>query len=211
MKKVDYIVFDFDWTIVDSVPVIKKTVSVILERNGIFSCNDKIVDAIWLKTELMFEKITNQPEMNNRLADQFDVLINWMQKDLKLFPNIKELLNQLYENWVKLSIFTSRWRLSLLPVLKKFWIDKFFWIMVCREDVKYHKPNPEWLNIILQTYKINDLSKIIMIWDSLSDFYSAKWAWIEFVRPEWIEKKILEDKIYSIKEIIDMSSLKKLN
>lgn len=53
-------------------------------------------------------------------------------------------------------------------------LQEYFDCIITKDDVVLKKPNPEVYNKIIKKFKINDLSKCIVIEDSLSGVLAAK-------------------------------------
>lgn len=65
-------------------------------------------------------------------------------KYVKIKPKAFDVLNQLSERY-KLALVTSRGKIGITELFKKYSFKKYFSVVLDREDVKQHKPHPEGL------------------------------------------------------------------
>ena len=60
-------------------------------------------------------------------------------------------------------------------------LQKYFYFIVTKDDVELKKPNPEVYNKIIKKFNISDLSKCIVIEDSLTGVLAAKNANLDVI------------------------------
>jgi len=65
------------------------------------------------------------------------------ENEVFLYHNVRETLEHLYKNGIKMGIATSRLKESTVKALKSFGIDHYFKSIVAADDVARHKPNKE--------------------------------------------------------------------
>ena len=95
---------------------------------------------------------------------------------------------------------------------------RIFWFYSTKDDVKLKKPNPEVYNKIIENFNITDLSKCIVIEDSLTGVLAAKNANLDVIviYDKYSEKdrnKINELADYNVnnfKELIELFKESKL-
>ena len=63
-------------------------------------------------------------------------------KKLKLFPGVKNLIKKLSKKY-KLALTSTEWKETIKKDLTKFGLYNYFDVIIGKEDVKRHKPDPE--------------------------------------------------------------------
>ena len=195
MKK--YIIFDLDWTLIDSHNNIKEIiydyfrlndndvfekVRYNLDFNKVSSLKDLLISVYWSSCENIDEKL----EKLYRYLDEKNhesEFISWtIEKIIKLKNNYK--------------LYLSTWSSTKFAneILKKWWIQELFEIIQWSDKIaksEYH----------LELFKehSNDeyfYENAYSIWDSEKDKYFAELKWIDFIKI-WEKYKSIEE----IKEI----------
>ena len=91
-------------------------------------------------------------------------------------------------------------------------LEKYFDYIVTKDDVKLKKPNPEVYNKIIDKFKIDDLSKCLVVEDSLTGVMAAKNANLDVivVYDKYADKdreklnEMANYNVKSFKELIDI-------
>lgn len=110
-------------------------------------------------------------------------------KQIKLNKRLIEIIKKVRARGIKTAIFTSTSKKLTKIILKKFKIYQYFDYLVCKEDVKKHKPNAEGLIKIMKKFNTKN---IIYIGDSKFDKIAAKKAKIRYIDV----RKVSIEKIY---------------
>ena len=124
------------------------------------------------------------------------------QDEVKLFPGAKELLEELFKESINMGLWTGRDRKSTLRILKRFDLERFFKGVICGDDLKTHKPNPE--GILKLMVLVNATPKtLIYVGDSEHDILAGKRSGIKtitclnshhpFIRPADLMVRSLEE------------------
>ena len=103
---------------------------------------------------------------------------------VKIFPEIKELLEALREKGYRIGIVTSRTRVSANAYLEKFGIEDYFDDMVTCDDTEIHKPNPEPLLLAMEKMGVTK-EESIMVGDGAFDIKCANNAGVKSVLVGW--------------------------
>lgn len=102
-------------------------------------------------------------------------------KEIKYKPDADTMIKYLKSQNIKLALGTVSRRADLNiyineneHIRSKCNLQEYFDFIVTKDDVTLKKPNPEVYNKIIEEFKINDLSKCIVVEDSLSGVLMTK-------------------------------------
>jgi phosphoglycolate phosphatase len=151
-------------------------------------------------------KLNLSPEEKQKLKLGYD-----QEKNLApLFPDIKELLENLYRSGYKLVLNTSASTINSVPLLERVGIDKIF-DFILSADVS--KSKIEKFQTVKNKYQI-DSQKIIFITDTLGDVKEADQVNIPTIAVTWgfhDHKYFLKETHHNLKYICDsVAELKKI-
>ncbi|MGC9599394.1 MAG: HAD family hydrolase [Minisyncoccia bacterium] len=99
---------------------------------------------------------------------------------ITLMAHASEVLEAIKKNY-KTALITSRGRTTTTMLLKKFDLRKYFDVVLDREDVKNHKPNPEGIIKAMDHLGIKDRTKALYVGDYKEDIEAAHNADIKCV------------------------------
>jgi phosphoglycolate phosphatase len=190
-------IFDMDGTLIDSSKILSNSVNYVRNSLGLPPLESDFIIQSLNNPKLNLAKVLYKqdeitPELYAKFRSYYD---KNHQKELVLFDGIKELLEELKQNNIKLAVATNAYKATTLATLEHINIKDFFDEVVSFEDVKNPKPHPDMLEYI--TTKLSS-QKPIFIGDSANDYLAAKEAKIPFVYVDFINKK---DGIKSVSEL----------
>jgi len=162
------VVFDLDETLIDSKDSIVAYHRELFKYLGLEFPEDH---AYWFYT-LPAEEITNRlfpDESYREKAREFRKNFDFRKlfKMIRLKPGVPEILNRLRESGKKLAVVTNR-GISTRPVLEHFNLLDLFDIVLPANEVKFPKPDPYPLKVIMEKWKA-ERDEIIYIGDSEID------------------------------------------
>ena len=209
---VDYIFFDLDNTIVDSLPFIIECYKYSFSKMKKEFTTDEVDSMLGPPEDIIFGRIFKSKEKVNSAISYFrEYYKKNYKKGISIYPQMKETLYKLSE-FYNLSLVTGATRKHLDSVLEIFDIGNIFGKnIVTSDDVKFYKPNPECLYKAIDMAHA-DISNSIYIGDSVLDLYLSKNIGIEFIGASWgykgvnsIEKSdcIHVYEVYTLKDVID--------
>ncbi|MFC2102930.1 HAD family hydrolase [Bacteroidota bacterium] len=177
------IIFDIDGTLTSTNQLIFKSFNHIAEKYlgktftddeiiSLFGPTEDVILKEWCGKKFEAAKLDyyNYYRINHHLAD--------------LYPGILDLLQQLKERNILLSIFTGKGRQASLITLEELKIINFFDLIVTGDDVNNHKPSSEGIIKFLNKYNLNP-GEVIMVGDSVSDVKASKKAGIQIASALW--------------------------
>ena len=189
------IIFDLDGVLINSLENMRYTWSKVKKKFELTVPFKEYKKNIGLP----FLKILENLKIKNRkleIKEYYKKISSENQNRIKIYSGVSKTLTDLKKN-NKLAIFTSKDKQRKKKILKKFNIK--FDLVVTPDDLKFGKPNPEGINLILKKLKYNK-KNCIYIGDSLQDFLAAKRAKVLFLFATWGYGKLIF-KSYKIKKI----------
>ena len=194
-KDLDLVIFDFDGTLVDSngvnneidIKIVhsikerKNPDEIIKERDYILKTKtngDIYVNYCqYLKEKYNLDLLAEEIlEIRRKISKKF-------LRNVKYKPGADIIIKLIKEQKIKLALATVSSLQSLNiyfyeneNIIKKCDLQNYFDLIVTKDDVIYKKPNPEVYNKIINKFNITNLSKCIVIEDSLNGVIAAKRA-----------------------------------
>ena len=184
-KKINTVLFDFDGTLVNTNDVIVASWQhTYMHYLGREETLEKITacfgEPLLLTMEREFPEV--DPEESAEIYRRYQR--EYADELVKIFPGIKELLEELSKAGYRMGIVTSRTRESARRYMDMFGIGPYFEDMVTCEDTHIHKPNPEPILLCLDKMGIT-AEEAIMVGDSPFDIKCANNAGVKSVLVDW--------------------------
>jgi phosphoglycolate phosphatase len=180
------IIFDMDGTLVDSSTTIVNAINYVRSKLNLEPLSKSII----------LEKV-NDPELNPALffyeVEEFtpqqeewfsEYYTHNHEKELELYPGIKNLLQALKEKGFFLAIATNAYRSSTLQSLTHLNIVDYFSSIACYDDVGRGKPAPDMLEKNLKDLKL-EVKDAIFVGDSERDLMAAKTLKMDYIMINW--------------------------
>lgn len=200
LADLDLVIFDLDGTLIDSNGVHnyldaelvrslgenKNSEEILLERDEFFK-NNHMGDIYlnycgYLKTK--YKSNLSKEEILQYRRN----LSKEISKDIKYKPDADKMIKYLKNNKIKIALGTVSRRETLNiyaneneNIKSKCNLQEYFDFIVTKDDVKLKKPNPEVYNKIIKKFNISDLSRCIVIEDSLTGVLAAKNANLDVI------------------------------
>lgn len=189
------ILFDFDYTLVDSSDAIVDCFLFAFEKLGIeLPERLKIKKLIGLPLEDMFIRSVEPSEREKvQLFRQYykekaDVIMN---RETKAFEDTRQTLEYLSQKGYNLGIVSTKYRYRIKEWLEMNDFVKYFKALVGGEDVDQHKPSPEGI-IRAFSYLNTPRLHVCYVGDSVMDYQAAASAKLLFI-PVLTGQTTLED------------------
>lgn len=176
------IVFDFDGTIVDSMPMVFNALNDALKRRSLPTIESELLGA--MSGLPVIDIISSKAHISEFVAkevekDVFEAYTSFCSVHCQLLPNVESTLKTLKSKRIKIGLFTTTPIKPLMAVEKKFSLKDYFDIMIAKEDAK-NKPNPEGLNKIIAEFGIKK-DECLYVGDSPIDILTGKAAGIKTI------------------------------
>lgn len=179
MLQIKNIIFDFNGTLVDTAPLIVKTMqAAIREMNLPERTEAECRATIGLRLEdipaVLWPELTDigaeYARTYRRIFDGLKCPLN-----VECFPGVIETLGVLHGSAYRMAIASSRSHQSLEEYVEFFGLDKCFSMLVGGNDVTHGKPNPEPVLSILDAkgWKANET---LVVGDAAVDIHMGKAA-----------------------------------
>jgi len=176
MKTYEWVFFDFDGTLADSIDILYDVYVKFLKEFGIDGNKNEfeILDGPSLNEIILILK--NKYNLSKSVSELLRIYERKLElayeNSIILIPERYELLCFLKNNDYNLALVTSLSQKIVLSFLSKNNLKHFFNMIICGDDVKNSKPNPEIYNLCFSKTKSNK-NKILVLEDSKNGYESA--------------------------------------
>ena len=181
----EYIIWDFDGTIANTNDIILESWQATFRNFLGHELPVKEIEATFGETlkHTLAEKLPHVPYEEGR-----DFYREYQETNCEgrvyVFPGVRELLEKLRSEGLKIGIATSRTANSFWKYTRDLGIDHFVDELVSMEDVKNHKPHPESITALLEKFG-GKPEEAIMIGDTKYDIGCANAAGVDSVLVGW--------------------------
>lgn len=231
LENLDLVIFDLDGTLIDSNGVNneldielarwlgenKSAEEILTERDNIFKSNN--VGDIYLNyCEYLKTKYKSNLSKEEILQFRRD-LSKEVSKHIKYKPDADEMIKYLKSQNIKIALGTVSRRETINIYINenehikdKCNLQEYFDFIITKDDVTLKKPNPEVYNKIIKKFKIDDLSRCVVIEDSLTGILAAKNANLNVIAiyDKYADKdrekinELADYKVANFKELIEL-------
>ena len=189
-KDKELIIFDFDGTLIDSVPDLTLAVNKMLayydlkpitieEATPFIGNGVKILVERALKHSFPPEKITNEL-FEEAFEIYFKAYSDNLCVDTYLYAGVKETLKDLYDKGYTLAICTNKPMEFIEPILNELLIKQYFKCWIGGDSLPKKKPDAAPL-LHIATKLNKELEQCVMIGDSRNDIEAAKNAGMDSI------------------------------
>lgn len=176
--QVNNIIFDFDGTLGDSKECgILATKAAFKEMHLKIPSTHLIEHYMGIPIEKSFKEMVERKftdiEFEELLALFRQYYKNYENQYLRVFPGVKEVLEELKKRSLLLFIVSSKKTNVLHRNLISLGIDSYFKEIIGSDKVCNYKPDPEGITYILEKYKLNP-DQTLMVGDAIFDIQMGK-------------------------------------
>jgi phosphoglycolate phosphatase len=184
LEKIEAILFDFDFTLADSLKGVEECVSYGFKKLNLpVPSKIEISKTIGLSLKDTFLKLVgNQYKNKAKAFSQFFIeKADEVMADLTImFDDVYDVIHILKNHEIALGIVSTKFRYRIESILVREKLLESFDVIVGGEDVKNHKPNPEGLLLAINKANLSFLHTLY-IGDSIIDAETAKRAGVSFI------------------------------
>ncbi|KAA6373617.1 MAG: putative pyrophosphatase PpaX [Streblomastix strix] len=223
-KRYDAVLFDLDGTLSDSLQHILETRKILLENHGIHMTIEQIKES-HTSTVFIDELSSN---FGKKLTDEefyaLDQELIEIEKQthedyVKLFPGVREVLEELSQNDIRMGIVTNRIGDSTNKHIVQLQIDKYFEVVASFDTASNPKPHPDHINYALKKMKLRGEqwnekreARILYVGDAEIDIQAAEQAKCDFAlvpyagfKPTDEIKKRIKHNLENIKDLVQIA------
>ena len=177
------IIFDIDGTLTSTNQLIFDTFNFVANKYLNKTFSDKEIIGLFGPTEEVILKILFKDNYDAVVKDYYDYYKSHHQI-ANLYPGIKELLEEIKNSAIYLSIYTGKGSQSSIITLTALGIINYFDMIVSGDDVDEHKPSPQGITMFLEKFNLTQ-DEVLMIGDSPADINAAKAAGVKIASVIW--------------------------
>jgi len=209
--KYDAVLYDFDGTLLDTVPVIMESFRIaFMEVTGREEDKEYLLSTIGLPLAKAFSHY--EPDVQKALMQSYTLANRRLiSTAVRSFDGVEEGLAALKQMGVRQGVVTSKQREPAIISMRQFGLDVYFDTIVTREDTSVHKPNPEPLFLGMKNLGMEDVNRVLYVGDSVHDLRCAANAGMDSAAVNWtyMPKKDLaaEKPKYWLERLTDLSCI----
>ena len=181
------VIFDLDGTLIDTAPIVLTLLNSLRKQRGLPPKNNLLQDNIISSggNTLISKTLGLDPENNRKeikkYLQKFRTEYSQIDTDEKLvYPNVKNILREMNALQLKSCVCTNKPRHLALKTLKDTNLFDYFEDVLCADDLKTAKPDPRLIEYFFNRFPLLR-NNVVLIGDSILDYYLAKNAGIDFI------------------------------
>ncbi|WP_066637729.1 HAD-IA family hydrolase [Desulfolucanica intricata] len=180
---IEYLLFDLDGTLINSLPLIEKTFKRVFTTMNIPWNNGEVLKTVGLPLRQVSREYAGEKEL-----EFFNLYQEYQREDhdqlIKIYPGTIETLRELRNRKYSLGIVTSKRRALVDEELNFTGLNELIQISVTVNDAEKPKPEPDPVLKALQLFNITP-EQAIYIGDSWYDILSGQRAGVKTVGVTW--------------------------
>lgn len=188
MRTVQAVLFDFDGTLADTLPVSFNAFrAVFLKYEGKLLTDADIVETFGpTEEEIIANHISNPAHVNEAIEYYYEVFEKDLHEHVQLSEAIKALILKLSALRIPMVIITGKSRRCLDICLQNLKLTGYFVATIAGDEVKRSKPDPEGIFKALDILKLS-MEDVVFVGDSDADITAGKSAQVLTIGAHWFD------------------------
>jgi len=189
--KFEAVIFDADGTLFDSKEAFYLMIKDISKRLKWRELGkEEVINLIGLPNKEISRRIVKIAGKDDEEIKKYEKLVQelwedyYLPKYIKLYPGVKETLDFLRENGVKIALVSNGSKSEIPKYLKYCGVSEFFQVVITSDDVAEPKPSPEPIYRAIEILKVSK-EKCLMVGDTIIDGVAARNAGIKVALIDW--------------------------
>jgi pyrophosphatase PpaX len=181
------VIFDFDGTLADTLPVIFKSFQrIFLEGNEQDVSTEEIISMFGPTEEEIIRKAFSDPVHADLAVERFfDYYEAEHAHMVERRSEVIELLQEIKRKGWKLAVVTGKGQRSLAISLKALQMESFFDLIITGDDVQESKPHPEGIHKALALLGVT-AEEALFLGDSEADMEAGQRAGVRTIGVQWL-------------------------
>jgi HAD superfamily hydrolase (TIGR01509 family) len=171
-------IFDFDGTLVDAYDSIYKTINFVSEKLNYKKFGYEEVKRAVGKGDIQLIKTLFKDKYKIAHSLYKENYLNFLKNNVKVIDGVFDFLEELKRRKIKIAGATNRAEFSLKDLLKETDLEKYFDLVLCADDVKQPKPNPEIILKIVDYFRV-EKKEVFYVGDMDIDYETGKNAEVD--------------------------------
>ena len=177
------ILFDMDGVIVDTEPLHRNAYFQLFDDLGISVSEELYTSFTGASTKKVCNTLIEKFQLKNSSEDLAVIKRKYFkhffyhEADFNLLPGVKDLIDNYFDNKIKLVLASSASMITINMVFEKFELEKYFMGKISGDELKESKPNPE-IFIIAANIANEPKQNCMVIEDSTNGIIAAHSAGI---------------------------------
>lgn len=191
LREKKLLIFDFDGTLIDSVPDLAVAVNLMLERLGRETFSEETIrfwvgnGAQTLVLRALSGSVTIDADISQELFENaLSIFLEFYRSHACIktstYEGVDETLALLKSRGYILTIVTNKPSAFIKPILQKLQLENYFSLALGADSLSEKKPHPMPLLHLCQTYGV-PIENAVMIGDSKNDILAAQAANIDSI------------------------------
>lgn len=156
------VVFDLDGTLVDSLPLVLKSIAHAIEPFGPPRPTMEIFSRLGGPPERFLPTLLDDVRHVPAALQRMDAFHRANAHLIEPFVGASRLLERLHAGGLQLAVWTGRDRESCEVMMTAHGLDQFFGAVICGDDLPTHKPDPEGLREIMRRLRVSALETLFV-------------------------------------------------
>lgn len=167
------ILFDCDGTLTDSHGAIVRAMCSAFESCGLTPPRERQVSAvIGLSLQSAVARLSPDAGFNQQIENAYRIAYRADEAALRLYPGVRETLEQLKQRGYWMGIVTGKSRPGLLRVLEQFDLSDYFYVLRTA-DCCPSKPHPAMVQECMAEMGVSDPAQVTLVGDARFDMQMA--------------------------------------